>query len=566
MHSRVIVLKFGGSVLTDAGSLRLAVHEVYRWRRNGWEVVAVVSAFAGRTDELLKQATRDRISADPHAVAAMLSCGERESAAQFVACFDRVGVSAALLDPLGISLRASGPVLDACPDSFNAQAVQAGLDACGVVVVPGFIASDGLGRVVTLGRGGSDLTTLVLADGLRAERCRLIKDVDGLYEHDPASDGPPPGRYERVSFQDALALDGSIVQHKAVRFAQARGLSFEVCGLAGATVTEVGARPSRVGPPTDSPTRIRVALLGLGVVGRGVAEFLLQMPDRFDVVATSARHTDKHNAWCRLHGVPAPIPDVCEAASAGADIVLEAIGGIEAARDAITTALRSGANVVTANKAVLAEHGSELFVLADACHAKLRISASVGGGVPVLEAAGRSDVARVRGILNGTANFVLGRLANDVPLDRAIGEAQRLGLAEADPARDLDGRDALDKLRILAERCGIEPRSLDRTRGDVRGVRRGDRLTQVATLDREGTLCVELEQIPDTDPLANLREEWNAAELVFADGSTTVVRGRGAGRWPTAEAVLADVLDLEREIRCLHTEQRERATCLTATH
>mgnify|MGYP001791193182 CR=1 FL=1 len=555
MHPRVIVLKFGGSVLTDVDSLRLAVHEVYRWRREGWAVVAVVSAFAGRTDELLEKASQDRISADPHAVAAMLSCGERESAAQLIACLDRVGISAALLDPVAISLRAKGPALDACPDGFDTRVVHAGLDECGIVVVPGFLAADDLGRAVTLGRGGSDLTALVLADGLCAERCRLIKDVDGLYEHDPAGDGPPPGRYERVSFDDALALDGSIVQHKAVRFARDHRLSFEVCGLAGVKATEVGDHASRVSVPSHTPPRTRVALLGLGVVGKGVAELLLQTPDRFEIVATSARDPQRHEGWCRCHGVPIPARDLREVASAGADVVVEAIGGVEAARDAIAAALRGGAHVVTANKAVLAEHGSELFALADACQAQLLISASVGGGAPILEAAARSEVAGIRGVLNGTANFVLGRLAIGVALDQAIAEAQELGLAEADPTRDLDGRDAVDKLRVLAERCGIEPRSIDRTRADIREVHPGEKRSQIATLDHDGTLRLGLKRLADHDPIANLTNEWNAVELTFADGTSEVIRGRGAGRWPTAEAVLADVLDLEREILGHHSER-----------
>ncbi|MFI4881478.1 MAG: homoserine dehydrogenase, partial [Phycisphaerales bacterium JB064] len=224
MCAGLIVLKFGGSVLTDEHRLRIAVHEIYRWRREGWRVAAVVSAFAGRTDELLASCSCDGLEADPHAAAAILACGERESAAKLAGCLDRVGVQATVLDPAAIGLCAQGAALDAHPLGFDTHKVREALEAVGVVVVPGFIAVDEQGRTVTFGRGGSDLTALVLADGLEADRCRLVKDVDGLYERDPASSGPPPRRFERASYEDVLRLDGSIVQHKAVRFARDHGL------------------------------------------------------------------------------------------------------------------------------------------------------------------------------------------------------------------------------------------------------------------------------------------------------------------------------------------------------
>lgn len=542
MCGRVIVLKFGGSVLTDEHRLRIAAHEIYRWRREGWKVVAVVSAFAGRTDELLESCRCGGLEADPHATAAVLACGERESAAKLAGCLDRVGIESALLDPAAIGLVARGPALDAGPVGFDADRVRDALEARGVVVVPGFLAIDERGRTVTLGRGGSDLTALVLANGIEADACRLLKDVDGLYEHDPASDEPRPRRFERASFGDALRLDGSILQHKAVRFARERGQAFEVGRINATTATQVGLGPSELGGFGETRRPLRVALLGAGVVGGGVLELLCQMPERFEVVGVAVRDVGKH----RLN-VPIST-DAVDLARCGADIVVEALGGIEPAREAIASALRSCADVVTANKAVLAEHGQELFDLARACCCRFLASASVGGGTPVLETSVRLGGTRVRGVLNGTANFVLSRLAEGTALDEAIAEAQRLGLAEADPSRDLNGRDSLDKLRVLALECGFEASDeVDLGRADVRLAAPGSRQRQVATIDRDGSLSVAIENVQPGDPLVDLPGEWNAAEITGADGVVTVVRGRGAGRWPTAEAVVGDVLALERE-------------------
>ena len=109
-----------------------------------------------------------------------------------------------------------------------------------MVVVPGYVATDAEDRLVVLGRGGSDLSALFLADRLGGARCRLIKDVDGLYESDPAAPGPRPRRYGRACWSDALATDGAIVQHKAVRFARDHRLPFELGRINGVAPTRIG--------------------------------------------------------------------------------------------------------------------------------------------------------------------------------------------------------------------------------------------------------------------------------------------------------------------------------------
>ncbi|MEQ8316301.1 MAG: hypothetical protein RIE77_10530 [Phycisphaerales bacterium] len=559
MRPGVIVLKFGGSVLTDEDDLRIAVHEVYRWRRLGWRVVAVVSAFAGRTDALLASYRLEGVFADPHATAAIMACGERESAARLVGCLDRLGVPAVLLDPCAIGLRARGGALDAMPLGFDRSLVAGSLEAVGCVVVPGFFASDGAGRIVTLGRGGSDLTALVVADGLRADRCVLVKDVDGLYEHDPAADGPRPRLFEQASYEDVLELDGSIVQHKAVRFARDRGIGFEVGCAGGASTTRVAACRSVLASERCRVRPTRVALLGLGVVGGGVLELLSHMPDRFECVAACVRDPRKHAESRERLGI-ALSTDAVEVASSGADVVVEAIGGVETARQSIEAALLAGSHVVTANKAVLAQHGRELQELAKLCGREPRTSAAVGGGTPMLEAVTRLDATSVRGVLNGTANFVLERLRIGETLEGAIAEAQRSGLAEADPSRDLDGRDARDKLRVIAQACDHAIDRVDISRADVRSARPGVRSRQIASLSPDGVARVAIEEVEAGDPLFEVPGEWNAVKITGSDGRSCVVRGRGAGRWPTAEAVIADLLDLQREASFTRKRGRSLAT------
>lgn len=566
----MIVLKFGGSVLLDERTLRLAVHEVYRWRREGYGVVAVVSAFYGHTDQLIERArfASDGELAPEHAVAALLATGESTSAALLALHMRRAGVPGELFTPQTAGLRASGPALDANPVGLDVAAFERALDEQGVVVLPGFIGLDERGRLVTLGRGGSDLTALHVAHALGG-RCRLVKDVDGLYESDPAKVDPKTGqrprRYERVSFDDALRTDGSIVQHKAVRFARQRGLAFEVGRFGGTSPTVVGADASVLSHAEDRGRCVSVALLGLGTVGAGVYELLSQLGHRVEVVAACARDVTRDRGLA----IPADVltDDLHAAATCGADVVIEVIGGVEEAGAAVRAAIGRGSHVVTANKALLAECGEELERSVQGRGLGLRASASVGGVMPIIERAtsrpGRRVVS-IRGVLNGTANAILESIAGGDGFESAVRSAQLQGYAEADPSRDLDGIDAADKLRVLAwrtrglalsgESVEVEPLAAGLARLERAGGK-GAVLRHVASLDfADGAdvvsvrAQVRVEAVQEGDVLFAVPGAWNAAEIVWEDGAREVVRGKGAGRWATAEAVVADVLETIRAI------------------
>jgi homoserine dehydrogenase len=568
MRRQLIVLKLGGSVLTDRDALRRAVHEAYRWHRDGWRVVAVPSALGGVTDARLRAALDFSPRVAPHALATSLAIGELHSAAELGLAFDRAGVPATVLSPGAISLRGEGPPLDATPRSVDTDAIECALDQ-GVVIVPGFIAVGPTGETVTLGRGGSDLSALFLAHALGAERCRLVKDVDGLYGRDPALPGPPPDRYRAITWADALRLDGSIVQHKAIAFARDHGLAFEVGCFSGVDPTVVGPPVSRLESARRERTPLDIAVLGLGTVGGGVFDLLTEL-EEFRIVCASARNQERAR---EIVGSDVPIAPLLDAAGCGARIVIEAIGGVEPARAAIARALESGSHVVTANKAVLAAHGTELNALADQCGVRLIASASVGGSLPILErvrARGSVRPRSIRGVLNGTTNFVLDRVHAGETWERAIGEAQSLGLAEADPTRDLDGRDSADKLAVIAQELGAsgviaeaiprDPLSPERI---AIAHARGHIIRQIARLRINGAdtrASVRVESVGPDDPLFDVCEEQNGVVIEWTGGSREVLRGRGAGRWPTAEAVIGDVLELAREIgsdQPSHTPSRE---------
>lgn len=233
----IIVLKFGSSVLPSESRLGGAVDEIERFVRRGSRVVAVVSAFGSTTDDLIAHARQYGASPPEDALAALLATGEARSVALLGLALHRAGIGARVLDAAAIGLRTRGPTLDAQAVSLDAAAVHRSLGEAPVLVVPGFVGRCLThGRATLLGRGGSDLTALFIAAEIGAS-CRLVKDVNGLYDRDPAEDSPgepAARRFSTVRYEDVLGLDEGIVQHKAVRYARSRALEF--------TVTCLGAR------------------------------------------------------------------------------------------------------------------------------------------------------------------------------------------------------------------------------------------------------------------------------------------------------------------------------------
>jgi homoserine dehydrogenase len=575
-HRPLTVCKFGSSVLTSEEDIPIAVHEIYRAIRRGHRVVAVVSALGRTTDNLVSRARRYGSQPEPAGLAALLATGEATSAALLTLALDRAGIPTSLLDSAQVGLTTDGPILDAEPMELTASAVFKALEHRPVAVLPGFVGRTPDGATSLLGRGGSDLTALFVAHHLHADTCRLVKDTDGLYERDPAGPGPAPRRFTSVHYRDAEKLDASVIQPKAVRFARSHRIRFEVTSPGASNVTVVGPDPSRLEPPPVTGLPYRIALLGLGTVGLGVYRRLAAHPDRFQVVGIAVRDRAKHVN----DGVDPDLlsTDPWEVARRPADLVVELLGGVNPAADIMDAALQSGRDVVTANKDVIARHGVRLHERAAASNARLEYSASVGGAVPVLEAvrlAGRDGTGRritaIQGVLNGTTNFVLDQLSEGKSYNEAVRAAQENGFAEADPSSDLNGSDAAYKITILARAAFGEPFPFDQVqkcgiehirRADVQAARASGkvlRLVATCTRDPEGftaqesiTAQVRPALLSEQHALAGAFREENRALVFFDQGPPLLLSGKGAGRWPTTESVVADILDLYRERRtCL---------------
>ncbi|MFL6192605.1 MAG: homoserine dehydrogenase [Thermoanaerobaculia bacterium] len=313
-------------------------------------------------------------------------------------------------------------------------------------------------------------------------------------------------------------------------------------------------------PPAGEP--LRVALLGCGTVGGGVLARLLAQPGTYRVIGVAVRDL----ARVRTPAVPRRLltQDPISLVERDADVVVELLGGLEPARGLIDRALQRGRHVVTANKALLARDIDHFSRLADREGVTLRFSASVGGALPALEAVRRAaasgPVRAVSGVLNGTCNFVLDRCALGSSFEDAVSLAQAAGYAEADPTLDLDGSDAAQKLALLAREAfgadlpwaTIDRRGITATDGHAaaEAARRGRAVRLVASCERtsEGLrVKVQPLELPPAHPFASAAGAGNILGIEMEDGNLINLAARGAGRWPTAESVLADLHDLAME-------------------
>jgi homoserine dehydrogenase len=323
---------------------------------------------------------------------------------------------------------------------------------------------------------------------------------------------------------------------------------------------------------------IQIGLLGFGTVGRGTYEVLQRNQQEIarragrgiEVAAITVRDVDKARA---IVGSKVPIsssfndvirnPDI--------DIVVELMGGYEPANSVALDAIKHGKHVVTANKALLARHGNELFDAARTHGVMLAFEAAVAGGIPIIKALREgltgNRIEWIAGIINGTSNFILSEMrSRGISFQTALSEAQRLGYAEADPTFDIEGIDAAQKLAILSSIAFGVPINIDAayTEGisklakeDIKYAEQLGYRIKLLAITKRTLAGIELRVHPTLVPLqrliANVEGAMNAVLIKGDAVGTTLYYGQGAGSEPTASAVIADLVDVTR----LHTADPE---------
>ena len=314
---------------------------------------------------------------------------------------------------------------------------------------------------------------------------------------------------------------------------------------------------------------LRVGLCGAGNVGGAVLKTLIKSSQllevqggvHFDLVQVGARRGKEVVPYEGIN-ITTNLEDV--ATNPEVDVLVEVIGGVDFSYELVTTALKEGKHVVTANKALIASHGNELFALAKENNVEIGFEASVAGGTPVIKALREGLVANkvkwFAGILNGTSNFILTEMeSNQSTFESALEKAQELGLAESDPSLDINGTDAAQKASILAALAfhvpfdfslvsfeGIEEIELEdlgyaKELGySIKHIAHGELENNVVCVNAYPTL------VDNETLLSQVGKEMNALEIFSEGMGSTVYYGPGAGPEPTASAVIADLVDIAK--------------------
>ena len=323
---------------------------------------------------------------------------------------------------------------------------------------------------------------------------------------------------------------------------------------------------------TNARSDVGIVLLGLGVVGSGVARALTEKADSYSrrvglplvLRRVLVRDPARKRAFAPDSSLITASPD--DALAEDCDIVIEVLGGEHPAYEYIKESLSRGRYVVTANKEVMAKHGLELLALAGKVGTDILFEASVGGGIPIISPLKRdlsaNEISSLRAIINGTTNYILTRMSREgMDFETALLEASELGYAEPEPADDIEGRDAAYKLAILASlafHTRVRPDDVYRegiTRLSPRDFRYarelGYAIKLLAVARREGDALqarVHPCLLSQDEPLARVDGVLNAVQVEGDLTGRVLFQGAGAGSLPTASAVMADVLDAARSI------------------
>jgi homoserine dehydrogenase len=316
---------------------------------------------------------------------------------------------------------------------------------------------------------------------------------------------------------------------------------------------------------------LKVGMLGCGVVGSQIARLLVE--NKSDLTSRAGANLELvkvavKNIKTKREGIPSNLltddansivndPEI--------DLIIEVIGGITPAKELILTAIKNGKSVVTANKALLAQAGAELYTAADNANVDLYYEAAVAGAIPILRPLRESlvgdQVLRIMGIVNGTTNYILTKMdESGTAFEDALKQAQALGFAEADPTADVEAIDAASKAAILAG-LAFHSRVSDTdvyregitkiTATDVKVAKAMDmviKLLAIAELTPEGEISVRVHPalLSRTHPLASVRESFNAVFVEAKSAGQLMFYGRGAGGAPTASAILGDLVAVAR--------------------
>ena len=547
LEHKIAVLKFSGSLLSKMEEIPQAVHEVYQYLRLGYRVLAIVSSIdnSAKYPGLDSFETEGFIPPAPE-FAELLATGETAAACLFTMGLDRAGIKAKKLNHQCLITKNS--LLNADPESFTKDLVSSLFERYSVLVLPGAIGYDQTKKTSLLGQKGADYTAIYAAWSLRADKCVIYKEVCDTELK----------RYESLCYSDLLKLPSPIIHHKAIKFAEAHNVCFSIKSLTNVYKTVVGSAPSTFFSQNETIIPLKVALLGLGTIGFGVYKHLLANQHLFTITGIAVLDLKKHQ---RDQLPPTLISDnSAEILGRKCDVVIELTGDPVHSEAIIRQALSQGCHAITANRALIAEKGIELCEFATQNQVRLLYSASIGGAIPIIETLQNiNNVKTITGVLSSTCNFILDKVTEGQTLNHTLSLTKILGLSESEPTLDLYGINASQKATILCRAAfGRNPDSIDVTGiqcldetkiREAYAACKNIRLVVNCTFENNIIKAnVEPVAIDINHCLAHVTGTQNAVVIETQDNITMELHGTGVGRWPVAESVFSDLLELSNQL------------------
>lgn len=557
---KIAVLKFSGSLLSKTEGIPQAVHEIYKYLRQGYRILAVVTALDNQSDKLAQSGIdgfeEEGFVPPAPEFAELLATDETAIACLFTLALDLAGIKAKKLHHQCLITKNS--FLNSDPASFTSDLVISLFERYSVLVLPGAIGYDQTKTTCLLGKKGADYAAIYIAWCLHADECVIYQETDGIYENENTDTAR---RYEYLNYVDLLKLPASFIHHKAIKFAEHHQLTFRVSSLNSLHKTTIGNLPSRFFSRQESPAPLKIALLGLGTVGFGVYKYLCANQHLFNVIGIGVNNLKKHQREQIPHDLISA--KWSEILARDCDIVIELTGNTECSEAIIRQALSQGRHVITANRSTIAEKGSELCHLASTHNVQLLFSATIGGAIPIIETLQNikktDPIQSITGILNCACNFILDKVKEGQTLGNTLSLAKIIGLNANEPLLDIHGIDVREKAIILSRVAfGRDPDTIDCVGiqyldelkiHDAELAQKNIRLLVSCTI-KDHLIHAQIEPIAlDLEhPLAHVTGIHNAILIHTENHQSIELHGKGAGRWPVAESVFADLLELSTQL------------------
>lgn len=586
---KVVVLKFDRSVLVSPDDNTHAVHQVYRYLREAYRVLVVVSSIGSIADVLsypaLQSVEQDDLIPSAANFVELIASGETASACLLTLALERVGIKAKKLSHHCVKTTAS--LLNAEPVRMSSDLILSLFESYSVLVLPGVLGCDEANRTTLLGRQGADSMALFVAWTLQASSCIFFVNAQTL---EAKTNLDPPlqwNNYQQINFSDALQSSSGLIQHKALKFAQTKSWPFQLQSLANGQEIVIGSEPSVTKKSLLEPQPLRVALLGLGAVGLQLYSLLMDSPQCFEVIGILVDDV----ARSTFGAIPSNLfsADWSTLLAQGCDVVIDLAEGVSSVELLLEQALKQNCQVVTCDQAMMLLHGVVLSGLAKQHGVELRLASSLAWVASIVDFERNSpEHARLSAVFGGAYTLIADQLRLGHSWAYAVALAQQFGLMGRQATPDLYHADVTKQAILLSRTVfGRDPDVIDvghlayLDEAIIQKAQSDGKILQLMALieyrNQHITLRVEQRLMSANDPLAQVAWDEQAVLVEIGHEGRWSWHAKTRGSWPTTACIFAELLSCYQQKNGLsnrfpvsdnsrHHEEQETLSALSGVY